>query len=85
MGFGLGDDEMTNMDTIVAEFYENKTYRLYDMWSSESGRPSNDTSLNGDYDLTDVHYSFDNKMHTLSFVRKLITGDRYDNKVEKVI
>ncbi len=85
MGFGLGNNEMIDMDVMVAEFYGNKTYRLYDMWSSKNGKPSNDTVLNGNYDLTDVQYSFVNEMHTLSFVRKLNTGDRFDNIIEKVI
>ena len=76
---------MTNMDVIVAEFYENKTYRLYDMWSLKSTKPSNDTDLNGTYDLTNVQYSYVNQTHTLSFVRKLNTGDRFDNAIVKVI
>lgn len=74
---------MTNLDVIVAEFYENRTYRLYDMWSSKAGDPSNDTELSGTYDLTNPQYSYKG-IHTLSFIRKLITGDKYDNPIEKV-
>jgi hypothetical protein len=72
------------MDAIVAEFYDNHSYRLYDMWSSKSGMPSNDTDLKGTYDFTNVQYSYVNGTHTLSFVRKLNTGDKYDNVIEKV-
>ena len=84
LSFGLGNSGMINMDVIVVEF-QNKSYKLFDKWSKTYGLPSCDTDLGGKYDLTDEKFTLSsNGVYSVSFKRKLNTGDKFDNIIEKV-
>jgi hypothetical protein len=83
MSFGLGTGKMIKMDTMVVEFFANNTYQLYDQWSERFGRPKNDADIGGKYDFINPNYKFSNGIYSVSFTRKLNTGDPYDIIMEK--
>ena len=83
VSFGLGGN-MKLLDIMAVEFVNDKC-NLYDMWS-KSYNPKNDTdnTLDGTYDLTNQTCNISNGIYSVSFSRKLDTGDKFDNKMEKV-
>ena len=83
VSFGLGVN-MKLLDIMAVEFVNDKC-NLYDMWS-KSYNPKNDTdnTLDGTYDLTNQTCNISNGIYSVSFSRKLDTGDKFDNKMEKV-
>ena len=65
------------MDVFVAEFRDDNTYSLYDQWSADYSQPANDVALGGKYDFSNLQYNYVNGLRTLSFERKLNTGDKF--------
>ena len=64
------------MMTVV--FSGSNSYNVYDVYSQGNNQPSDDVSLGGTYDFTNLVFSNINGVYSLSWDRPLITGDKYD-------
>ena len=75
---------MYSTDMVTAEFIDQNTYNLYDLYSTGKFQPSNDVSQGGSYDLSNKIFTFNKGLYTLTFDRLLNTNDKFDYVIQKV-
>ena len=84
VGLGISPTgTMINSDMFIGYIQKDGKTIMNDRFSTSHLVPSLDTDLGGKDDLTDVTGTFKNGRTSISFVRKLVTGDKNDIDISK--
>ena len=86
VGIGFSSDgRMLNSDSIICYIDKSQKCICTDRYSNSYSTPPTDTLLGGKDDLTDISGKYENGRTSVSFTRKLDTGDKYDYAIKKGI
>eukprot|EP01128_Nolandella_sp_AFSM9_P005220 TRINITY_DN2494_c0_g1_i1.p1 TRINITY_DN2494_c0_g1~~TRINITY_DN2494_c0_g1_i1.p1 ORF type:complete len:536 (+),score=103.08 TRINITY_DN2494_c0_g1_i1:62-1669(+) len=82
LGFGISPQGgMINGDFMIGSVGVSGKSQVTDSFATDFVPPSDDVNLGGEDNLFNTVYDVANGCTTLTFSRKLVTGDKYDNPI----